>query len=187
MAEVRSNLFDCWKGPSCYTKDSHQQHLVRECTKAIKWDALLQYASRLKDGMKCHVLPQSTMGGCPLAYLIHFDDGTHWIARFPLDPPTTPSARELQTEVDTMALIRDRTELPLPRVFGFDTQQESGVWIPFMLMEYLPGIVAMDADGGYDVHHGEIAACHKPDFYEEMASIQVSFPAGKNFTHAHRF
>ena len=168
-----------WKGPSFYAKESHYQCLRESCTKAINWDALLQYASNLKNGMNCQVLPQSTMGGCHLIHLIRFDDGTQWIARFQLDPPTTVSARQLQSEADTMALIRNRTKIPLPRIFGFDTHQKTSFGVPFILMEYLPGIVAMDADGGYHVHYGEIAARHKPNFYKNVASIQVSVHQAK--------
>jgi hypothetical protein len=42
-------------------------------------------------------------------------------------------------------------------------------------MEYIPGIVVMDLDGGWYVHHGDIAAHHKPQFYRTMAAFQVSY------------
>lgn len=41
-------------------------------------------------------------------------------------------------------------------------------------MEHVPGTVAMDADGGWEAHHGEAAADSKARFYRTMASIQVS-------------
>jgi hypothetical protein len=134
----------------------------------------MDYASRLKSGMKCHVVPQSTMNGCHLVHLLQFGDGTRWIVRFQLDPPTPASARQLQSEVDTMGLIRSRTEIPVPQVFGSDPHNKTNIGVPFILMEYIPGIVAMDADGSWEAHHGEIAGSQKSNFYRTTASIQVS-------------
>jgi Phosphotransferase enzyme family len=174
MPTPRSNPFTGWGGASFHAEDSHQPNLRKACTKRINWDPLIDYASRLKSGMKCHVVPESTMGGCHLVHLLQFEDGTRWIVRFQLDPPTPASVRQLQSEVDTMGLIRSRTKIPVPQVFGSDPHNKTNIGVPFILMEYVPGIVAMDADGGWEVHHGEIAGSHKPKFYSTMASIQVS-------------
>ena len=114
------------------------------------------------------------MGGCHLVHL-RFEDGTRWIVRFQLDPPTSASAKQLQSEVDTMGLIRNRTKIPVPQVYGSDPYSKTGVGIPFIMMEHILGIVAMDFDGGWTAHHGEIAAQHKPPFYKTMASIQVCY------------
>lgn len=66
-------------------------------------------------------------------------------------------------------------EMPVPWV----------IWIPrsmakiqtkvaFMLMEFLPENVAMDADGGLDTHHGQIVQQHRVKFYDAAAHVQVS-------------
>ena len=173
MPPPGSKFFTGWKGPSFHGDESQEQKLRKACANAIEWNVVLKYASHLKKGIKCHVLPQSTMGGCHLIHLISFDDGTQWIVRFQLDPPTAASSKSLLSEVDSMALVRNRTNILVPRVFGFDAHEKTGVGVPFILMEYMPGIVAMDADGGYQVHRGEIAARHKPTFYRSVARIQV--------------
>ncbi len=175
MSTASSKLFIGWKGPSFYPEDSFQWKLRTACNKAINWDALFQYASNLNSGMKCHLVPQSTMGGCHLVRLLQFEDGTKWIVRFRLDPPTPSSTEQLRSEVDTMRLIRSRTKIPVPQVYGSDPYRKTGVGVPFIMMEYIPGIAAMDLDGGWTVHHGKIAAHHKPTFYQTMASIQVCY------------
>jgi hypothetical protein len=43
-----------------------------------------------------------------------------------------------------------------------------------MLMEFVPGNVAMDDDGGYEAHHGEISPQYRASFYDAVAQVQVS-------------
>jgi hypothetical protein len=76
MPTPRSNPFTGWGGASFHAEDSHEPNLRKACTKRINWDPLIDYASRLKSGMKCHVVPESTMGGCHLVHLLQFEDGT---------------------------------------------------------------------------------------------------------------
>lgn len=78
--------------------------------------------------MKCTVMPETTMGGCHLVHLLRFEDETPWILRFQLDPPTLASARQLQSEVDIMGLIRTRTTMiPVPQVLGSDPDNKSAL------------------------------------------------------------
>ncbi|KNG83431.1 hypothetical protein ANOM_009700 [Aspergillus nomiae NRRL 13137] len=53
-----------------------------------------------------------------------------------------------------MDLVRARTNRPIPKVFGYEVNDENIVDFAFILMEFLPGSSAMDADGGYESHHG---------------------------------
>ncbi|KFY68165.1 hypothetical protein V498_10727 [Pseudogymnoascus sp. VKM F-4517 (FW-2822)] len=82
-------------------------------------------------------------------------------------------AKKLQSEVDTMAIVRERTNIPVPQVFGYETNDSNPVGVAFILMEFLPGNVAMDADGGYETHNGEIPPQHKTNFYKRIAQVQV--------------
>lgn len=173
MPSSKWDLFAGWKGDDTLNEESYNYELRQRCANAINWPALLQHASRLRSGIKCQRTLHSTVGGCHLVNLLRFEDGTQWIVRFQLDPPTPASASQLQSEADTVALIRERTGIPVPQIFGYDTLDKTDVGVPFMLMEYVPGIVAMDMDGGWDAHRGEIAARHKPRFYQTMATLQV--------------
>jgi hypothetical protein len=174
MTTQSSRLFTGWDRNSLFPGDTSHQELRKACTKAINWDALLEYASDHKNGTKCQVVPQSTMGSYHLVHLLRFEDGSQWIVKFQLNPSSLASAKELQSEIDTMSLIRSRTKLPVPEVFASDPQGQTSVGVPFVMMEYIPGVVAMDLDGGYEIHHGEIRADRKPIFYPAMASVQVS-------------
>lgn len=59
-------------------------------------------------------------------------------------------------EVNAMALIRDRSKMPVPQVFGYEIDDSNSIGVAFILMEFLPGNVAIDADGGWKTHHGVI-------------------------------
>lgn len=173
MTTQSSKLFTGWNRDSLYPGDTSHQELRKACTKAINWDALLEYASDHKNGTKCQVATQSTMGSYHLVHLLRFEDGSQWIVKFQLNPSTPATAKELQSEIDTMSLIRSRTKVPVAEVYASDSQGQT-VGVPFVMMEYIPGVVTMDLDGGHDVHHGQIPVHRKPIFYRAMASVQVS-------------
>jgi len=83
-------------------------------------------------------------------------------------------AKKLQGEMDVIALIRERTKIPVPRVFGYEFDGNNRTRVAFMLMEFLPGNVAIDADGGYEAHRGQIPPQHRGSFYDAAAQVQVT-------------
>ncbi|OBT97653.1 hypothetical protein VE01_04426 [Pseudogymnoascus verrucosus] len=134
----------------------------------------LSYASTLNNSIKCRILPNITNGQFHLVRLLEFENQSQWIARIQLCKSTERLAKKLQREVDSMATVRERTNIPVPQVFGYKTNDSNSVGVAFILMEFLPGNVAMDADGGYKTHNREIPPQHKTNFYNEMAQVQVS-------------
>lgn len=72
-----------------------------------------------------------------------------------------------------MVLVRERTRIPVPRVFGYRVDDRHPVGVAFMLTEFFPGNVAIDLDGGYAAHQGQIPYEHRQDFYTSVAQIQV--------------
>ncbi|CZT42580.1 uncharacterized protein RSE6_02504 [Rhynchosporium secalis] len=72
-----------------------------------------------------------------------------------------------------MALMRERTKIPLPQVFGYEIDDSNPTGVAFMLMELLPGNVAMDADGDYEAHRGQIPLQRRDGFYASAAHVQV--------------
>ncbi|KAI0101410.1 kinase-like domain-containing protein [Nemania sp. FL0031] len=109
-------------------------------------------ASRANDGQPCEALPAYTSGGSSLARLLKFQDGTGWIARVQLRKSTPETLRKLQTEIDTMALLRSRMTL-VPRVFAFelDDAQPAGAAFVQITSVRLPqiGTVVHDADASF--------------------------------------
>lgn len=73
-----------------------------------------------------------------------------------------------------MTLIRERTKIPVPRIFGYEIDGNNLTGVAFMLMEFLPGNVAIDADGGYEANRGHIPQQHRGSFYDAAAQVQVN-------------
>jgi aminoglycoside phosphotransferase (APT) family kinase protein len=96
-----------------------------------------------------------------------------WIARVQLRPSTPETASLLRAEIDAMELVRARTDIPVPRIFGFELDDANPARTAFILMDFLSGSSAMDAEGGYDAHRGEIPPRRKAFFLEQIAKIQV--------------
>ena len=139
----------------------------------IDWHALCQFASKLNAGKHCAVDPQCTHGGSHLVRTISFQDGSKWIARLRMITLTTENENELsglvQREVDCMRLVKERTTIPVPTVFGYNASARNEVGASFMLMECLSGNVITDLN---DDH--QVPAEHKSSIYAEVAKFQVS-------------
>ncbi|KAK9622303.1 hypothetical protein V6Z98_006977 [Aspergillus fumigatus] len=161
-----------WKDDEYYCEHPLQKRLRDVCVERVNWEALCQYASSKNSGRPCSLLEKSTIGGVHLIRLLSFGDAK-WIARVQLRPSTPETASLLRAEIDAMELVRARTDIPVPRVFGFELDDANPVRAAFILMDFLPGSSAMDAEGGYDAHRGEIPPRRKAFFLEQIAKIQV--------------
>ncbi|RDA87745.1 hypothetical protein CP532_1778 [Ophiocordyceps camponoti-leonardi (nom. inval.)] len=153
--------------------DSSLERSVNECLTRTNWDQLCLLASSLRQGVPCRVLPELKNGLNHLVRLLSFDDGTTWIARVRLRASTQESALVLQSEVDTMTLIHQRTSIPIPTVYAYEVDTRNPTNAAFILMQFVPGNVATDSDGGYKVHQGQVPLYRRPSFYLAAAKIQV--------------
>lgn len=72
-----------------------------------------------------------------------------------------------------MQFIKEHSDLPVPRVFTYQVDEDNSVNAAFMLIELLPGIVAMDALGGHKAHRGVIPRAHRQNFYRSVAKFHV--------------
>lgn len=148
---------------------------------AINWTALMKYAIKLRDPQSaepsntrtCHIHPSYNMGGLHLVRALEFDDGTKWVARIQLHQCTSDSKKRLLHEVQTLSLLRERTDIPVPEIFGYEISGDI-IGRSFMIMEFVPGSTAMDAFGGWKVHNGEIPLRFKSAFSRSIAKIHVS-------------
>ncbi|KAK7991531.1 hypothetical protein PG988_000325 [Apiospora saccharicola] len=89
---------------------------------------------------------------------------------------TVESALQVRSEVSAMRLIKLRTQVPVPEVFGFKADDDNPVGAAFILMEYIPGNVATDADGGYPSHHGRIPLTRQEIFFRSVQIASIRFP-----------
>ena len=158
-----------WSGMSSETEESPYGQWVQGLLNRINWDALCQYASKLHNDEDCTISPDFTMGGRHMVRRINFRDGTRWIGRVRITTPINgdEGRRLLQREVDCMELVKERTSVPVPTVFGYVVSAKNDFGAPFMLMECLSGNV------GIDLHGVEIPAQYKASFHREMARFQV--------------
>lgn len=147
---------------------------VKDTLRETDWPKLCQLASDLNDGLSCVPLNETTNGLNNLVRLLQFSDMTRWVARVALRRSAADSAK-LRREVHVMQFIRERSSLPVPKVFAYEADEHNSVGVPFILMEFLPGNTAMDAAGGYEVHRGQIPSLYRPTFYRSVAECHVGF------------
>ncbi|KAG8406703.1 hypothetical protein J3458_021039 [Metarhizium acridum] len=149
---------------------------VAEAIRRTNWDKLCQRASRLNGGLSCNLLDQSTNGLYNLVRLLQFSDQSLWIARISLRKSTAGSAI-LRSEADVMQFIKDKSSLPVPRVFAYEVDENNDIGVPYILMEFIPGNTAMDAAGGYEKHRGQIPLAYRLNFYRSVAKCHLQMTA----------
>ncbi|KAI9146760.1 putative RNA-directed DNA polymerase from transposon BS [Paramyrothecium foliicola] len=172
--ENSSDLALSWPGTDITTELSLQ---------FVNWEGLLQYAVRRKAYLDrhgptdCKLFTKYNKGGRNLVRRIDFEDGTKWVARIPYNFSTAESMDQLLCEVHTMAVIRERSQLPVPEVYGYEASCDNIARIPFILMEFIPGHTIMDSFGGYALHKGQVPTEHKRKLQTAIADIQAQLSA----------
>ena len=161
-----------WAGLETYDKDSPWHDRAYAFFVSIDWNALCQFTSKLRMDEPCIIDSQLTMGANHMIRVLKFADCTRWVARLrmpSMDPDDNTDNRnvQLQREVDCIQLIRERTTMPVPAVYGYIASADNAIGAPFMLMECLAGNVAVDLDN-------DVPSQHKASFYAEMANYQVN-------------
>ncbi|KAI3336838.1 hypothetical protein HD806DRAFT_19503 [Xylariaceae sp. AK1471] len=143
----------------------------------VGWQALQQYAANKRNGMSCQILPNIGLGYNHMVRIIEFEDGVRWVARLRMPPlkkmdderaPELLSKSELniKSEHTAMALVQEKTNIPIPEVYATETRWDCEVQAPFMLMDCLPGNVGMDLDM-------KIPPRFKSSFFRKLACIHV--------------
>ncbi|KAI0619222.1 Protein kinase-like domain protein [Pyrenophora tritici-repentis] len=146
----------------------------------IRWEAVIDYAKDVKrsytkhdSNIDCQLSMQYSMGGLHVVRRLDFEDGTSWVARLQRRKVTAESCKRLVTEVHTIQIVRERSNIPVPEVFGYNVSYDSPAGVPFMLLEYIPADTVMDSFGGYELHKGRIPPIFREDYYASMANIQI--------------
>ncbi|KKZ62869.1 hypothetical protein EMCG_02779 [[Emmonsia] crescens] len=68
-----------------------------------------------------------------------FSDNVYWVARIPYRTINDNTKTSLLSEIATMNIIRQRTSIPIPRIFGFGMSVDEPFGYPYVLMEYVSG------------------------------------------------
>ena len=145
------------------------------CFRRVQWDQICLIASKANHDVECVALDLVTSGLNNLVRLLEFSDQSRWAARIQIKTTTSPQAgnAKLEAEVATVQFIKERSDLVVPRVFAYALDENNPAEVAYMLIEVLPGIVAMDALGGYDVHRGVIPTQYRAPFYRSVAACHV--------------
>jgi Phosphotransferase enzyme family len=170
------------------TTDASEPYRIRalKAFEYVNWDALRNAAEEFRD-VPCMVGEQYGLGGLHVVREILFDDDVHWIARvnlprvnFEANDSYIPNPlhhtwsaddeADMQSEIDTMSFVREHTDIPVPRVFSYDTTATNPVRAPFMLMECCMGTCAMDMPESFH----DIPGQFKHKYFNAEAAVLVS-------------
>ncbi|KAK2748271.1 hypothetical protein FQN57_000929 [Myotisia sp. PD_48] len=165
-----------WEGMSTFAEGTSYHSDAQEFLASVNWKALCVHATKLKNSTTCVIEPEIALGGRHMIRILSFEDGSRWIARLRITVrssgenknDTNDDADSLsQSEFDCMRLVKEKTTVPVPTVFGFVPSRESQIGAPVIFMECLRGNTPIV------LKFGSIPEEHKSSFYEEMARIHV--------------
>ncbi|KAJ5691108.1 hypothetical protein N7488_011843 [Penicillium malachiteum] len=119
-----------------------------------KWDELCRTASGLAEDLECLALDQVASGLNNIVRVLQFSDQTRWAARVHIrrNCSSFDSGIKLEAEVGTLQFIKQHSDLRVPRIFAYETDENNLMGVAFMLMELLPSSVAIDANSGYELY-----------------------------------
>jgi hypothetical protein len=151
----------------------------------VNWTALREMARCLR-GTDCRVEARMGYGHSHMIRLIVFEDGVRWIARLPMpeinrnvedkflpseDYWSAQDVLDMQSEIDTMSFISENSQVPIPKIFAYNTSPKNSVGVPYMFMECVLGNSIRHLGGG-------IPEKYKGKFLRDLARIHVSSPTG---------
>ncbi|KAH6646233.1 hypothetical protein BKA67DRAFT_97034 [Truncatella angustata] len=173
---------EAWIGADATQPDSVFHERAASFVATVNWDALLSIASHLRSGMPCKISDKFSVGQFNMVRRIIFDDEVSWVARLRMPPvsavPTDREAASVATVIDIevagMKFIRAKTDLPVPAVHTYNTEQHNAVGAPYILMDYIHGTVASELRLAKDCALGRYGTPEQDhNFRREMATIQA--------------
>jgi hypothetical protein len=95
------------------------------------------------------VVGEPLHGSYHILFPVEFpSQGTKWLLKVPINGNAEHwdelSANQLQSEARTMQLIKRRTSIPLPEVFGFSATLSNPLGCPHIWLSFIPGISLYD-------------------------------------------
>jgi hypothetical protein len=168
----------------------------------VNTSALLSYASSLRGNRSCTLSREFSVGNFNLVRKLEFEDGVSWIARLrmPSMPDSTPvpplilkkrcawacspnSTRwtsfgiyhlgRLFPSCLTLNFHRQNTDIPIPRVYGYDLDPGNSIGCPFSLLEYIHGNTAEEVSRHYPGDHEGVPAQFEEKFWRQIAKIMI--------------
>lgn len=82
-------------------------------------------------------------GSYNIVHIVQFDSGTKLVIRVPAtgwgSGLTDAAARVIESHAATVRLIRQKTSIPVPEIFAFDTSCDNPIGAPYLCMAFVPG------------------------------------------------
>lgn len=91
--------------------------------------------------INCKVTNPPLCGSFHIVFTIEFADGLKWMLKISAngDHFDSIAAAALESEAQTMRMLKKETSIPVPTVYAFDTSSNNALSAPFVLMEKLGG------------------------------------------------
>ena len=91
----------------------------------------------------CDVLETVSCGSYNAVFNLKFTDGVDWVLKVPSKGHgrrwTSATSKALESEAQTLRLIRRETTIPVPKVYAFDSSLNNEIGCPFIVMERIQG------------------------------------------------
>ncbi|CAG8548989.1 1060_t:CDS:2, partial [Dentiscutata heterogama] len=115
---------------------SRENDLENSIVLNVNLDALKKLASNVFQ-VQCISIQEFNEGGFHKVYILKMEDGKEYIGRvaFPVYPQW-----KTESEVAVMEYIHLYTNIPVPKVYYWNSSVNNPVGAEYILMEYLPGI-----------------------------------------------
>jgi hypothetical protein len=136
LTSIRSAKRIRYDMPDTYPSQSFINHHPH-----IDIQELLNIASRIR-GKPCHCIAKPAgEGSFSFTVAISFSDGIEWIAKFPRLNVFRPDIQKLvlESEVATLQLVRERTTIPVPEVFAWNSSEQNPVGSAYIIMSRASG------------------------------------------------
>lgn len=137
-----------WPGFAGLKPDSDKYKQIKQVLSAANFEYLKKCAIEarrrhqmdLPRDIDCSInLTQFATGFYNLVLKLTFSDNISWVARIPYRTLDDNTKTSLLSEIATMNFIRQRTSIPIARVFGFEMSIHEPFGYPYVLMECLAG------------------------------------------------
>ncbi|OAA57010.1 Protein kinase-like domain protein [Niveomyces insectorum RCEF 264] len=175
---------DAWTNGKEYGDETAEA--IDKFQKTINEEALRVHASKLRGNRPCSISHEFSVGNFNLVRKVKFDDGVQWIARLRMPPVSHDemSAQEtadmgkktlfdMQSELATMEFLSQNTDIPIPKVHGYELSTDNAVGCAFSFLEYIHGNTAEEMSQRYPGDHEGIPSQFETKFWRQLAHIMI--------------
>ncbi|KAL9072018.1 MAG: hypothetical protein Q9157_005251 [Trypethelium eluteriae] len=179
---------DAWTGGEEYEEEYAAR--IDYFKNAFNETALLAHASSMRDGLKCMLHDNFSVGSFNFVKKISFEDGVQWIARlrlpqiehfdengykhalhFDKKAETDKILYNMQSELAAMEFVRLNSNIPVPQVYASNLTKDNPVGFPYSLIQYVHGNTAADLAAKFPGDHEGIPEQYAEKIFKQVASI----------------